>query len=110
MHLQASSDNSAPTIDIKEPLIIEKPKSELEISRIKPGYKTTEFYKSLFLEVVALATAFGYIRPEDSDILNQLPDGIAAISGELFRIAGLITALISQWGYTKSRAQVKRQK
>ncbi len=107
MGIYTTTPDESSAIDIKQPLVITKPHISPEI---KPGYKTTEFYKSLFLEIVALATAFGYIKPENSDLLNQLPDGIQALSGEIFRIAGLITALISQWGYTKSRATVKQQK
>ena len=88
------------TVEIREPIIIKKQEP-------KPGYKTTEFYKSSALEIIALLAAFGVVSPEDTKILNQMPDAIAGAIEMIFRVGGLVVALISQWSYTKSRAEVK---
>lgn len=87
-------------LEIREPIIIKK-------AEPKAGYKTTEFYKSSALEIIALLAAFGVINPEDTKLLNQMPDAVAGAVEALFRVAGLATALISQWSYTKNRTIVK---
>lgn len=100
-----SKTNSPATqsnLEINQPIIIEK-------TGLKPGYKTTEFYKSSALEIIALLAAFGVVGPEDTKILNHMPDAIAGLMEALFRVAGLATALISQWGYNKNRTIVKKK-
>jgi hypothetical protein len=88
---------------------ITQPVPQIKKPEIKPGYKTTEFYKSLVLEAVGLAAAFGLISPAHTTILNQVPDAIQLTADTVVKVAGIMTALISQWSYTKSRAFAKQQ-
>lgn len=87
-------------LEIHDSIVIKK-------EAAKPGYKTTEFYKSSALEIIALLAAFGVVGPEDTKILNQMPDAVAGALEMIFKVGGLVVALISQWSYTKSRAEVK---
>lgn len=58
---------------------------------IKPGYKTTEFWLSLLALVLGAVAAAGV-----------LPDG-----GLATQVIGGILAILSQLGYTASRAKLK---
>lgn len=94
-------------VEITQPIpAIQKQTAQQEI---KPGYKTTEFYKSLVLEAIGLAAAFGLISPAHTEVLNHVPDAIQLTTDAVVKVAGIVTALVSQWSYTKSRAIAKQQ-
>ena len=87
--------------------ILVKPADSVDV---KPGYKTTEFYKSLAIELIGIAAAFGLISPGQTEILQELPDATVTLIDTASRAIGLIVAAFSQWSYTKSRTIAKQTK
>lgn len=63
----------------------------------KPGYKSTEFWVTVLVQVVGVIAALGLVTPDQSDTLVK-----AVIQG-----GGIIGMLLSAFGYAKSRAAVK---
>lgn len=63
----------------------------------KPGYKTTEFWVTLVIQVIGIAVLFGWITPEQRDTLVQaVQQGAAAIAMAL-----------SAFGYAVARGKAK---
>jgi len=63
---------------------------------IKPGYQTTEFWQTLFVNVVALLALFGVHVATSDDVLHAI-----AV------IAALLASAIVTHGYTLGRSRVK---
>jgi hypothetical protein len=68
-----------------------------EVSKVKPGYKTTEFWMSIGTTIAGILVILGWITPE---MQQQLPEIIGKASG------GII-ALVSLISYIWSRTSVK---
>ena len=64
---------------------------------IKPGYKTTEFYLTVIMQVITLLVLTGVILPDEQTTVETAASQAIALVGSLVTIAG----------YIKSRSTVK---
>lgn len=67
---------------------------------MKPGYKTTEFWVTLIVQILGILVLLGVITPEQQDALAK-----AVAQG-----AGAIAMALSAFGYARSRGQAKKGK
>ena len=65
---------------------------------MKTGYKTTEFWVTVLIQIVGLIAALGYLTPEQSSTLVQ---AVTQIGGVAAMVAG-------QFGYSLSRGAAKK--
>jgi len=65
---------------------------------MKPGHKTTEFWVTIFIQVVGLVAALGYLTPEQSSTI------IEAIT----QLGGIVAMVAAQFGYSLSRGTAKK--
>ena len=65
---------------------------------MKPGYKTTEFWVTLIVQLLGILVLFGVITPEQQSTLAE-----AAQQG-----AAAIAMALSAFGYSVSRGQAKK--
>lgn len=65
----------------------------------KPGYKTTEFWVTVAIQLVGLAGIFGYITPEQQNVLTD-----AAIQQ-----GSIVSMVAAAFGYSLSRGIAKRK-
>ena len=65
----------------------------------KPGYKTTEFWVTVMLQIIGLTAALGYITPEQAEVLS---DANVQLGGIVMMVAGA-------FGYNLSRGIAKRK-
>lgn len=65
---------------------------------IKPGYETTEFWGTIFVQLVGLFLASGLISPSQA----------SAATAQASSVGGIMLMLISLVSYIVSRTQVKR--
>ena len=68
------------------------------MAELKPGYKTTEFWVTVFIQAVGLITALGYLTPEQADTLSQA----------LTQLGGIVVMVAGQFGYSLSRGSAKK--
>ena len=64
----------------------------------KPGYKTTEFWITITVQLVGLVAVLGYVTPEQSSAISQ-----AAV-----QIGGAVSMVAAAFGYNLSRGIAKR--
>ena len=72
--------------------------SEETTIKVKPGWKTTEFWLSLIAGAVGVAAAIGKITPEQG----------SALTDALIQLGGIVAAVAAAFGYSISRGQAKR--
>jgi len=65
---------------------------------MKPGHKTTEFWVTVFIQVVGLIAALGYLTPEQS---SSIVDAIT-------QLGGIVAMVAAQFGYSLSRGAAKK--
>jgi len=65
---------------------------------MKPGHKTTEFWVTIFIQVVGLVAALGYLTPEQSSTI------VEAIT----QLGGIVAMVAAQFGYNLSRGTAKK--
>ena len=63
------------------------------MKKIKPGWKTTEFWKSIITAVIGIALTLGWLRPEEATNLNQ---GLMMIMGGIITVAPIVAYIISR--------------
>jgi len=68
---------------------------------MKAGYKTTEFWLTVFAQLLGIAVLFGVVTAEQVDSLN------GAIETAIKAIVGLWVAVAPLLEYIKSRAELK---
>jgi hypothetical protein len=66
---------------------------------IRPGYKTTEFWVTISMQVVGLVAALGYLTPDQSSALTQAAT----------QIGGVVSMVAIAFGYNLSRGMAKKQ-
>jgi hypothetical protein len=64
---------------------------------VKPGYKTTEFWVTIIIQILGILMVTGTITPEQSDVLGQ----------SAVQLGGIIAAVAAAFGYSLSRGRVK---
>ena len=69
-----------------------------EQNPIRPGWKTTEFWVTVAVQMVGLAAIFGYITPEQQNVLTD-----AAIQQ-----GGIVSMVAAAFGYALSRGLAKK--
>jgi len=67
----------------------------------KPGYKTTEFWLTVAVQILPMLVIFNVLSQPEADTLSQ------SIQQAVQAIAALITALAPIWRYIESRKAVK---
>jgi len=66
---------------------------------MKPGYKTTEFWVTLLIQILGILVLFGVITPEQKGTLSEaIQQGAAAVAMAL-----------SAFGYSVARGQAKKE-
>ena len=65
---------------------------------MKPGHKTTEFWVTIFIQIVGLVAALGYLTPEQSSTI------VEAIT----QLGGIVAMVAAQFGYSLSRGTAKK--
>ena len=65
---------------------------------MKPGYRTTEFWVTVLIQVVGLVAALGFLTPEQADTLSQA----------LTQLGGIVVMVAGQFGYSLSRGAAKK--
>ena len=65
---------------------------------MKPGHKTTEFWVTIFIQIVGLVAALGYLTPEQSSTI------VEAIT----QLGGIVAMVAAQFGYNLSRGTAKK--
>jgi len=65
---------------------------------MKAGYKTTEFWVTVFIQIIGLVAALGYLTPEQSNTLVQAGT----------QIGGVVAMVAGQFGYALSRGAAKK--
>lgn len=65
---------------------------------MKPGYKTTEFWVTIAVQIVGILTTTGMFTPEQA----------GAITDAVIQIGGLVAMIASAFGYSLSRGSAKR--
>ena len=71
---------------------------------MKPGWKTTEFWMAVGVQLVGLGVATGLITPDQATALNT---GIAQTIAGVAQIVGGVMIVVSAVGYAVSRAIAK---
>lgn len=65
---------------------------------MKPGYKTTEFWVTVFCQLAGIAATTGAFTPAQAD----------AVTSAIPQMGGLVAMLVSAFGYSISRGNAKR--
>lgn len=65
---------------------------------VKPGWKTTEFWRGVVIEVVGFLAVLGVFTPDQADVTTQAAT----------QLTGLITMVASAFGYQLSRGNAKK--
>lgn len=65
---------------------------------MKPGFKTTEFWVTIFLQLVGMLATLGLFTPDQAD----------AVTTAIPQIGGVVTMLGSAFGYQLSRGSAKK--
>ena len=65
---------------------------------MKTGYKTTEFWVTVLIQIIGLIAALGYLTPEQSSTLVQA----------VTQIGGVAAMVLGQFGYSLSRGSAKK--
>ena len=60
---------------------------------MKPGIKTSEFWKSIVMALIGLAVTLGWIKPEDATTLQT---GVMQIVGGVIMVAPTVAYIISR--------------
>jgi len=68
---------------------------------ITPGKKSTEFYLTLFAQLVAIAVLFGVMTAEQAESVA------AAVESTARAVTALVISLVPMWQYIKSRTAIK---
>ena len=71
------------------------------MNELKPGYKTTEFWLTVAIQILPMLVIFNVLSQPEADTLSQ------SIQQAVQAIAALITALAPIWRYIESRKAVK---
>ena len=70
----------------------------MEEKPIKPGWKTTEFWVTILIQVIGFAAILGYITPEQQ----------GAMGDAITQIAGAVSMVAAAFGYSLSRGIAKQ--
>ena len=68
---------------------------------MKPGYKTSEFYVTIFAALGSLAVAFGVLAQAEADSLST---AIGQLASAIIVLVGAVQPVVA---YIKGRAEVK---
>ena len=68
---------------------------------MKPGYKTSEFYVTIFAALGSLAVAFGVLAQGEAD---SLVSAIGQVASAVIVFVGAVQPIVA---YVKGRAEVK---
>ena len=68
---------------------------------MKPGYKTSEFYVTIFAALGSLAVAFGVLAQAEAD---RLSTAIGQLASAIIVLVGAVQPIVA---YVKGRAEVK---
>ena len=63
------------------------------MKNVKPGWKTTEFWKSIITAITGIALTMGWLRPEEA---TQLTQGLMMIVGGIITVAPIVAYIISR--------------
>lgn len=69
--------------------------------KMKPGYKTTEFWLTVFAQVSGLVVLFGVLDSKQADTL------VEAVTRLIEAVAGLLVAVAPLVTYIKERSNLK---
>jgi len=64
---------------------------------MKPGFKTTEFWVTMGIQLVGFMALMGWFTPEQS----------SALTTAVTQLGGIAAMLLTAFGYTKGRSEVK---
>ncbi len=76
---------------------MQPPEQQMEQKQVKDGYKTSEFYVTLLIQVIGLLTMAGVIEPTQADSLGKA----------ITTIAGATVAIVSALSYINQRKWLK---
>ena len=71
------------------------------MNELKPGYKTTEFWLTVAVQILPMLVIFNVLSQPEADTLSQ------SIQQAVQAVAALATALAPIWRYIESRKAVK---
>jgi len=74
---------------------------EVTMTDLKPGYKTTEFWLTVAVQVLPLLVIFNVLSQPEAETLAQ------SIEQATQAIAALVAAIVPIWRYVESRKAVK---
>jgi hypothetical protein len=75
------------------PSVVEDIKKE-----VKSGWKTTEFWRGIVIEVIGLLAVLGVFTPDQADVTTQAAT----------QLSGLVAMVASVFGYQISRGNAKK--
>ena len=76
---------------------------------MKPGYKSTEFWVTVGIQLAGMLTLFGVIGPEETKMLNSdIPAMGALVQGIAADVAALGAMVITAFRYITGRSAVKK--
>jgi len=79
------------------------------MSEIKPGYKTTEFYGTVALYVLAAYVIYqGYSAEEVTSVYEKLEENVTTYKDMFMQLSALIAPLIGNMFYTRQRTELKK--
>jgi len=78
------------------------------MNEIKPGYKTTEFYGTVALYVLAAYVIYqGYSPEQINDVYESIEDNVTTYKDMFSQLSALIIPLVGNMFYTKKRTELK---
>ncbi|MCP4703268.1 MAG: hypothetical protein GY865_01560 [candidate division Zixibacteria bacterium] len=79
-------------------------------NNIKPGYKTTEFWVTVGIQIVGLLVLLGVLSPESAKSLQvDIPAIGAMVSGLITDIMALGAMVLTVYRYITGRSAVKKE-
>lgn len=79
------------------------------MDEIKPGFKTSEFWVTVGVQVVAMLALFGIFTPEQvKDLGVQLPEIGTLVNEVITKITALGAMVITAYRYITGRSAVKK--
>lgn len=79
------------------------------MDNVKPGFKSTEFWVTVSVQVVAILALFGLFTPEQvKDLGAQLPEMGTLIDEVITKVTALGAMVITAYRYITGRSAVKK--
>ncbi|MBW1848945.1 MAG: hypothetical protein JRJ27_17790 [Deltaproteobacteria bacterium] len=75
----------------------------------KPGWKTTEFWVTLGIQIVGVLLLTGILSPDEATKLNTaLPDAGILVDKIITQVTALAAIVVSAYRYVVGRSDVKK--